>query len=48
MYDRNYNLITIIGVLRKIVHTLTFCAAKQNFPVKKGILKHFILNKYAF
>lgn len=48
MCDGNYNLITIIGVLRKIVHTLTFWAAKQNFPVKKEILKHFILNKYAF
>ena len=45
MYDGNYNLIPILEVLRKIVHTLTFWAAKQNFPVKKGILKHFILNK---
>lgn len=40
----NYTLMIITGVLGKVLHILTFNTAKQIFPVKKRILKHFILN----
>lgn len=38
----------IAGGLGKVLHILKFGTAKQNFPVKNGILKHFIPNEFTF
>lgn len=48
IYGGNYNEMIIAGVLGKILHILKFGTAKQNFPVKNGILKHFIPNEFTF